>query len=58
MENKNSKFASLKPFFAVIEQGLSGLVDGDHYFDYWQLAARTICPRGRTVACPVLKTAL
>jgi ketosteroid isomerase-like protein len=26
-------FKALDPFFRVIEQGLSGLVDGEHYFD-------------------------
>jgi uncharacterized protein len=26
-------FAALEPFFDVVMQGLSGLVDGDHYFD-------------------------
>jgi hypothetical protein len=26
-------FAALDPFFDVIQKGLAGLVDGDHYFD-------------------------
>jgi ketosteroid isomerase-like protein len=26
-------YAALDPFFAVVGQGLAGLVDGDHYFD-------------------------
>jgi uncharacterized protein len=26
-------FAALDPFFQVIQRGLSGLVDGEHYFD-------------------------
>ena len=26
-------FEALNPFFAIIQRGLSGLVDGDHYFD-------------------------
>ena len=26
-------FKALDPFFRVIEQGLSGFVDADHYFD-------------------------
>jgi hypothetical protein len=26
-------FKALDPFFRVVEQGLSGFVDGDHYFD-------------------------
>jgi len=26
-------FRALEPFFAVIEKGLDGLVDGDHFFD-------------------------
>ena len=26
-------YAALDPFFAVVQQGLAGLVDGDHYFD-------------------------
>lgn len=32
----NSKYASftaLDPFFNIVQQGLDGLVDGDHYFD-------------------------
>ena len=26
-------FEALNPFFAIIQRGLSGLVDGEHYFD-------------------------
>jgi ketosteroid isomerase-like protein len=26
-------FAALEPFFDVVMRGLSGLIDGDHYFD-------------------------
>jgi hypothetical protein len=26
-------FAALDPFFRIVEEGLSGLVDGDHFFD-------------------------
>jgi ketosteroid isomerase-like protein len=26
-------FAALDPFFAIVQQGLAGRVDGDHYFD-------------------------
>jgi ketosteroid isomerase-like protein len=26
-------FAALDPFFRIIEEGLSGLADGDHFFD-------------------------
>jgi ketosteroid isomerase-like protein len=31
-ENSND-FAALDPFFRIIEEGLDGLVDGDHFFD-------------------------
>lgn len=27
-------FAALDPFFRIIEDGLSGLADGDHFFDF------------------------
>jgi uncharacterized protein len=27
-------FKALEPFFRVIEQGLDGLVDGEHFFDF------------------------
>jgi ketosteroid isomerase-like protein len=27
-------FRALDPFFRIIEQGLEGLVDGDHFFDF------------------------
>jgi uncharacterized protein len=27
------EFEALDPFFRIIEEGLSGLVDGDHFFD-------------------------
>jgi len=26
-------FSALDPFFNIVQQGLAGLVDGDHYFD-------------------------
>ncbi len=26
-------FSSLDPFFEIVQRGLAGLVDGDHYFD-------------------------
>src|SRR6266850_6108021 len=26
-------FTALDPFFAIVQQGLAGLVDGDHYFE-------------------------
>ena len=29
-----SAFKALDPFFAVIKQGLDGLVDGDHFWDF------------------------
>lgn len=28
-------FAALQPFFDIIRQGLDGLVDGDHFFDFF-----------------------
>ena len=28
-----SEFKGLEPFFRIIEHGLNGLVDGDHFFD-------------------------
>jgi hypothetical protein len=30
---KYAAFAALDPFFEISQQGLPGLVDGDHYFD-------------------------
>jgi hypothetical protein len=33
MKPKYAAFAALDPFFEVVQQGLSGLVDGKHYFD-------------------------
>jgi hypothetical protein len=27
------KFRALNPFFELVMKGLTGLVDGDHYFD-------------------------
>jgi hypothetical protein len=32
VENMND-FRALNPFFRIIEEGLEGLVDGDHFFD-------------------------
>jgi ketosteroid isomerase-like protein len=31
--NDLGDFEALDPFFRIIEEGLSGLVDGDHFFD-------------------------
>jgi ketosteroid isomerase-like protein len=30
---KYAAFKALDPFFNIVQQGLAGLVDGDHYFD-------------------------
>src|ERR1700730_4502650 len=30
---KYQAFTALSPFFAIVQQGLAGQVDGDHYFD-------------------------
>jgi ketosteroid isomerase-like protein len=30
---KYKAFKALDPFFRIVQQGLAGLVDGDHYFD-------------------------
>ena len=30
---KYQSFAALDPFFNIVQQGLAGMVDGDHYFD-------------------------
>ena len=30
---KYQAFTALDPFFAIVQQGLGGMVDGDHYFD-------------------------
>ena len=30
---KYAAFTGLDPFFSIVQQGLVGLVDGDHYFD-------------------------
>ena len=30
---KYAAFAALDPFFEIVQQGLAGLVDGDHFFD-------------------------
>ena len=30
---KYAAFRALDPFFDIVQQGLAGLVDGDHYFD-------------------------
>jgi len=32
-EAKYSAFHALDPFFEIIQQGLTGLVDGEHFFD-------------------------
>lgn len=31
--NKYAVFQALDPFFEIIQQGLTGLVDGEHFFD-------------------------
>lgn len=33
MISDSDDFRALDPFFRIIEQGLSGLVDGEHFFD-------------------------
>ena len=33
MKSKYAAFAALEPFFDVIQRGLAGLVDGEHFFD-------------------------
>jgi hypothetical protein len=33
MKPKYSAFSALDPFFEVVQRGLSGLVEGEHYFD-------------------------
>jgi uncharacterized protein len=33
MDPKYAAFSALDPFFAVVQRGLSGFVDGEHYFD-------------------------
>jgi ketosteroid isomerase-like protein len=33
MKPRHAAFAALDPFFALVQRGLSGLVDGEHYFD-------------------------
>ena len=30
---KYAAFTALDPSFGIVQQGLAGLVDGDHYFD-------------------------
>ena len=30
---KYQAFTALDPFFDIVQQGLAGQVDGDHYFD-------------------------
>jgi hypothetical protein len=32
-EAKYAAYEALGPFFEIITKGLSGVVDGDHYFD-------------------------
>jgi uncharacterized protein len=32
-QNEYAVFEALKPFFAIVMEGLVGLVDGEHYFD-------------------------
>ena len=33
VDRKYTAFRALDPFFNIVQQGLAGLVDGDHYFD-------------------------
>jgi uncharacterized protein len=33
MKSKYEGFQALDPFFAIIQEGLTGLVDGEHFFD-------------------------
>ena len=33
IDSKYKAFAALNPFFNIVQQGLAGMVDGDHYFD-------------------------
>ena len=33
LDPKYKAFAALNPFFEIVQQGLAGQVDGDHYFD-------------------------
>lgn len=33
MKPEYAAFSALDPFFEVVQRGLSGLVDGEHYFD-------------------------
>ena len=33
MKPKYAAFSALDPFFEVVQRGLSGLVEGEHYFD-------------------------
>jgi uncharacterized protein len=32
-DSKYAVFRALSPFFAIIQEGLAGLVDGEHFFD-------------------------
>ena len=32
-DSKYAAFKALDPFFNIVQQGLAGLVDGDHFFD-------------------------
>src|ERR1700722_7179264 len=32
-DSRYAAFRALDPFFNIVQQGLAGLVDGDHYFD-------------------------
>lgn len=33
MKPRYAAYAALDPFFEIVQRGLSGLVDGEHYFD-------------------------
>ena len=32
-DSKYAAFKALDPFFNIVQRGLAGLVDGDHFFD-------------------------
>ena len=48
---KYAAFHALDPFFEIIQKGLAGLVDGEHFFDMMAeglvSSPFTTCPVGR-----------
>jgi hypothetical protein len=36
-------YQALDPFFAIIQEGLMGLVDGEHFFDMFDEDAVSMC---------------